>query len=95
MLCVKQVFISGNQYVRRTVQGSSRNPLIVSVPLGPRSRSDGRYHFCILTDKRNNLCNLVRWRSKFVPEYSFEFRENRVADKQLVFSEYDLEYVPA
>ena len=95
MLRVKQVFVPGNQYVRRTVQGSGRNPLIVRVPLGPRSRGDGRNHFCIFTDERNNLCNLLRWRSKFVLKHSFEFRENRLTDEQLVFSEYDLEYVLA
>ena len=95
MIRVKQVFVTGNQYVRRTVQGSGRNPLIVRVPFGPRSRSDGRNNFCILTNERNNLCDLVRWRSKFVLKHSFQFRENRLTDKKVVFSNYDLEYVLA
>ena len=56
---VKQVFVTGNQYVRRTVQGSGRNPLIVRVALGPRCRGDRRYYFCILADKRNSLLDLA------------------------------------
>ena len=95
MIRVKQVFVTGNQYVRRTVQGSGGNPLIVRVALGPCCRSDRRYYFCILTDIRNNLFDLVRRHSELIFKHSFKFREDHLTDKKLVFSEYDLEYVLA
>ena len=95
MVRVMQVFVTGDQHVRETVQGSSGNPLIVRVALGPRSRSDGRNYFCILTNECNNLTNLMRRQSQLILKYSFEFCENRLPDKKLVFREYDLEYVPA
>ncbi len=95
MACVEQVFIAGNQDIRRTFQGGGRHPLIVRVPLGPHGRGDGRNHFRVLTSERNNLRNLALWRSKFFLKHSFEFRENRLADKKPVFSEHDLKYVLA
>ena len=93
MASVEQVFIAGNQDIRRTFQGGGRDPLIVRIPLGPLCRCDGCNHFRVLTDESNSLCNLALWHSKFVLKHSFEFRENGLADQKLVFSEYDLEYV--
>ena len=95
MIRAKQVFITGDQYVCRTIQGSGGDPLIVRVALGPCCRSDRRYYFCILTDIRNNLFDLVRRYSELIFKHPFEFRENRLTDEQLVFSEYDLEHVLA
>ena len=81
MLCVKQVFIPGNQYVRRTVQGSSRNPLIVRVALRPCRRSGGRNYFCILINECYYLRNLMRRHPELIFKHSFEFRENRLTDE--------------
>ena len=95
MIRVKQVVVTGDQYVCGAIQGSGSDPLIVRVALGPCCRSDRRYYFCILTDIRDNLFDLVRRHSELIFKHSFQFRENRLTDEQLVFSKDDLEYVLA
>ena len=95
MLGLKQVLVTGNQHVNRTVQGSGDNPLIVRVALGPCRWSGGRNYFCIFINECCYLFNLMHRHPELALKHSFEFSENRLANEKLVFSEYELEYVLA